>query len=268
MPKETSSSFARAGRFLASRHDARGGFDARPGLAGAGGSTSAKPGQLSAGEVAPAWTPPRQPAPPVRPAARGRRRTRPRARTSDRGRARASSSSPGREGGGRVSRARGRLGSRSAIAPARRWPAKSKWFVGSSRMRSSAGCERTAARCDALGLTAGQLGDVSAPGRPHPRRSKAASDSQPSPTADDTVPGGSSGSCGRYPMRTPRPRRICPESGASTPAMTRSSVDLPVPLIPTTPRRSPSITVRESSSNRARSLRRTVTCWRSARTGT
>ena len=50
--------------------------------------------------------------------------------------------------------------------------------------------------------------------------------------------------------------------------MIRSSVDLPVPLMPTTPTRSPSETVSDRSSNRTRSARRTATCWRSTSTAT
>ena len=45
--------------------------------------------------------------------------------------------------------------------------------------------------------------------------------------------------------------------------MIRNRVDFPVPLIPTTPIRSPSETVIDSPSKSTRSTRRTATCWRS-----
>ena len=53
-------------------------------------------------------------------------------------------------------------------------------------------------------------------------------------------------------MVTPRPRRTSPPSGSRVPAMIDSSVDLPVPLMPTTPRRSPLATVTDTSENSGR----------------
>ena len=90
------------------------------------------------------------------------------------------------------------------------------------------------------------------PTRPRPRRA--------------TVPGGSSGVWSRNPVRTPRPCRTTPASGSSRPARTRSSVDLPVPLMPTTPSRSPVGTVTDRSPNRMRSAMVTLTPWRSTST--
>ena len=91
-----------------------------------------------------------------------------------------------------------------------------------------------------------------------PSRSRMAAASHPSPTAPRTVPGGSVGCWSRKATLTPRPRRTEPSSGSPAPASTRSRVDLPAPLRPTTPSRSPVDTVTDRSSNSGRSGRRTV----------
>src|SRR3954469_9215714 len=53
-------------------------------------------------------------------------------------------------------------------------------------------------------------------------------------------------------MRTPRPRRTTPVSGCVSPARIRSSVDFPLPFRPTTPKRSPSLMVSDTSANSGR----------------
>ena len=60
-------------------------------------------------------------------------------------------------------------------------------------------------------------------------------------------------------MRTPRPRRTMPASGSAPPARTRSSVDLPQPLSPTMPSRSPGEMVSDRSANRGLPGRLTAT---------
>ncbi len=92
-----------------------------------------------------------------------------------------------------------------------------------------------------------------------PNRSRIASGSQPAPTASRTRPPERAASWSRIPTRTPRPVRTWPASGTSVPASTRRRVDLPLPLMPTTPRRSRSVTVTDSSSNNTRSERDTET---------
>ena len=52
--------------------------------------------------------------------------------------------------------------------------------------------------------------------------------------------------------RRPRPRRTTPASGSTRPASWRSSVDLPEPLSPTTPSRSPDAIVTDTSANSGR----------------
>ena len=59
-------------------------------------------------------------------------------------------------------------------------------------------------------------------------------------TASSTLPstfffGSSGGSCGRKPTRVPSAGLASPKKSLSTPAMIRSSVDLPAPLPPRTP---------------------------------
>src|SRR5689334_22514229 len=51
-------------------------------------------------------------------------------------------------------------------------------------------------------------------------------------------------------MRAPRRRSMTPSSACSRPASTWRSVDLPVPLAPSSATRSPSLTVREMSEKR------------------
>ena len=70
-------------------------------------------------------------------------------------------------------------------------------------------------------------------------------------TASRTVATGSrSSACASIPMVRPPVRAIRPVSIGRVPASTRSSVDLPPPLRPTTPMRSPSRTPSETSSSR------------------
>src|SRR5204863_231815 len=80
---------------------------------------------------------------------------------------------------------------------------------------------------------------------PMPRRSSTASPSHPSPTASRTAPGRRSGFWSSIAMTTSRARRTSPDSADAVPASTRSSVDLPQPLRPTIPTRSPVDTVQE-----------------------
>ena len=87
---------------------------------------------------------------------------------------------------------------------------------------------------------------------PMPSLSSIASPCHVPPTASRTVPAGSLGICGKTPMRAFRPRRTTPASGSSSPDNKRNNVLLPQPLSPTTPRRSPVLTVTETSLNNAR----------------
>ena len=61
------------------------------------------------------------------------------------------------------------------------------------------------------------------------------------------------GSCARYSTRTPPQTVTEPLSGASRPAMMRSSVVLPLPLTPISPMRSPALMSRLASSKSSRS---------------
>ena len=147
-------------------------------------------------------------------------------------------------------------------------PSRSRWFVGSSRMRSSPGEASAAASATRLAWPPERSEIDRSRCVVIPSRSSAAAASQPGPIASRTVPAARSGVCPRYLVRIPRPRRTSPLSGVTRPAITRSKVDLPVPLMPTMPSRSPSQTVSERSSKSALSGSRMLTRWRSMSTPT
>src|SRR5690606_36521915 len=89
--------------------------------------------------------------------------------------------------------------------------------------------------------------------------------SQPPPTTSATGPPGSAASWSRATTLAPRTRRTTPASGVTVPASTPSNVDLPVPLMPTTPRRSPLATVTDRSVNSGLPGRLADSPWASTR---
>ena len=108
-------------------------------------------------------------------------------------------------------------------------------------------------QCGSLGLPARQLVGR----RVEQRRSSPAGRASPRPATAHRPPRAPSrraapGSAARTPTLAPRPHRTSPASGRSSPASMRNSVLLPQPLSPTTPRRSPSLMVTETSANRGR----------------
>ncbi len=118
-----------------------------------------------------------------------------------------------------------------------------------------------------LGLSAGQFGDVAVDVGRHPEPVECGRRLPPGPDrVRRRCPGAARGVWSRKPVLTPRPWRTIPASGSSRPARTRRSVDLPVPLMPTTPSRSPLWTVTDRSPNRVRSAMVTLTPWRSTST--
>ena len=68
--------------------------------------------------------------------------------------------------------------------------------------------------------------------------------------------GPSGASCRTVAMRAREDRRMSPPSSAISPAMARSSVDLPAPLRPTRPMRRPGSIVRSAPSSSVRPPRR------------
>ena len=106
---------------------------------------------------------------------------------------------------------------------------------------------------NALGLAARQL----VGGRVEQRAPCPADRASPRPATRHRPPRAPSrpaapGSAAGSPTRAPRPHRTSPASGRSSPASIRSSVLLPQPLSPTTPSRSPSLIVSETSANSGR----------------
>ena len=67
-------------------------------------------------------------------------------------------------------------------------------------------------------------------------------------------PGSSATSCDRYPIRTVEPIFTSPLTGGRSPTSVRSRVDLPEPLMPTTPIRSPGPTSQVAWSSSVRSV--------------
>ena len=129
---------------------------------------------------------------------------------------------------------------------------KSRWLVGSSRMRASHSPIKSAAKATRF-FCPPDNSSVWLSIRPLiPRRSNIASPCHVPPTASRTVPTGRTGVCPRMPTRALRPRRTTPASGSRSPLIMRSSVLFPHPLRPTTPIRSPSLTVSETSANKGR----------------
>ena len=83
------------------------------------------------------------------------------------------------------------------------------------------------------------------------------------PTASRTVPLGRTGAWLNTPTRALRPRRTTPSSGSCSPLMMRNNVLLPQPFRPTTPTRSPSLRVIETSANNGRLGREALSPWAS-----
>ena len=83
------------------------------------------------------------------------------------------------------------------------------------------------------------------------------------PTASRTVPFGRTGAWLNTPTRALRPRRTTPPSGSCSPLIMRNSVLLPQPFRPTTPTRSPSLRVIETSANSGRFGREALSPWAS-----
>ena len=96
-----------------------------------------------------------------------------------------------------------------------------------------------------------------------PRRSSMASPCHVPPTASRTVPFGRTGAWLKTPTRALRPRRTTPPSGSCSPLMMRNSVLLPQPFRPTTPTRSPSLRVIETSAKSGRFGREALSPWAS-----
>src|SRR3954449_10691778 len=148
-------------------------------------------------------------------------------------------------------------------------PSTSRWLVGSSRTRRSSGrisCAASATRRRSppdMGAT-GASSPSRSSSRPvstertagSPAHSCSAANIDDGRTTSRTVaPGGSVPDWSSAP-RARSPRRVTrPESGSSAPVISDRRVDLPPPLRPTTPIRSPAATPSETSS------RMTVVPW-------
>ena len=146
----------------------------------------------------------------------------------------------------------------------------SRWLVGSSSTSTGASDTRVRARCTRLAWPPESSSNGRSISAPRPRRSATASTSQglsPIPwcSASRSVVPDSSPDCSSTETSTPDPRRTEPDSGSLVPASIASSVDLPVPLMPTTAIRSPSETVRSRSSNNTLPGRLAERPWASTR---
>ncbi|CAB5045785.1 unannotated protein [freshwater metagenome] len=143
-------------------------------------------------------------------------------------------------------------GKRASVSSRKPIASRSKWFVGSSRIRQSHSPARRRASATRFSCPPDNSRVSASVMSPMPNLSSIASPCQPPPTASRTVPSGSTGNCGNTPMRAPRPVRTTPASGRSSPDRMRNSVLLPQPFKPTTPKRSPVLNVIETSSNKGR----------------
>ena len=164
-----------------------------------------------------------------------------------------------------------RAAARGEMAASQSTPSTSRWLVGSSSSSSSGVSEqqRARARCGAARRPRAARSAVSRPCGEARERDAAeqavehvaergvAGPLVVGPPADElrrgrcacasrSSPWPSSAAC-RSPARV-----TAPASGSSTPAMSRSSVDLPSPLRPTTPMRSPALTPSVTSSSTVR----------------
>ena len=135
---------------------------------------------------------------------------------------------------------------------------KSRWLVGSSRMRQSHSPARSCASATRFCCPPDNSRVSASAMAPIPSLSNIASACHVPPIASRTVPLGRCGICGRTPMRALRPRRTTPASGSDSPDKMRNSVLLPHPFKPTTPRRSPVLTVTETLVKSARPGREAV----------
>ena len=141
-------------------------------------------------------------------------------------------------------------------------PSTSRWLVGSSRKTTSQSPTSRAARPTRRRWPPERLATcvchgTSASRPPMTSRTRASPahtcSSMPPTTASATVmPGSTTSAWSSMPMRMPRRRVTRPASGSSRPASSFSSVDLPSPLRPTTPMRSPSSMPRVTSSKTVR----------------
>ena len=148
---------------------------------------------------------------------------------------------------------------RARLRASRRIRCRGGWSArraaGSSRLRASAAEAGAASTRRPTGSRSGaaparsRRGTSSAARRPRPRRSERR-DERPRAVS----PLGSLGRrfCSRWPKRIDGPAFRSPESGSSSPPRRRSSTDLPAPLSPTTPTRSPRRTVRSTSARISR----------------
>ena len=150
-------------------------------------------------------------------------------------------------------------GNRASQSSSHAMPSRSRWLVGSSRIRRSpivglpswaTDADERAGQRHPLHLPAGQGRDVERPPTPPmPSRSRIDAASQPvAHRVERPCPGAAARPGRGTDSRVPRPRRTVPASGATVPASTLRRVDLPPPLMPTTPRRSPLATVTERPS--------------------
>ena len=137
----------------------------------------------------------------------------------------------------------------------------SRWFVGSSSTRRSEGA--TSARAKATRRCSPPLMTwTRSPVRwPRPSRSRTAAASHESPTASRAVTSSNTGRWGSVATCTPPSLRTMPLSGVMSPVAIPRRVDLPAPLWPTTPSRSPELTVSETlDSTSPRAWRNVTSC--------
>ena len=151
--------------------------------------------------------------------------------------------------------------------------ARSRWLVGSSRISRSQGVSRAAARAARFfwppdrwrGLQAGSsIPRRSSIFRTRPSVSQYSSRSpvRSAILSSRLFPSSKTGSWGRQEIRSPDRVMTCPSSGSSVPATMERKVDLPVPLIPTTPIRSLSSIPIVTSVRMGLETKRLLTCSR------